>query len=77
MAVIFFQLNFFELWLDGKGWAGGFCCSEFFAAEDFVGLLPVKKLVRDFLSENFFADFFRKNFFMGFCYIIFIYIIIL
>ena len=77
MAAIFFQVKIFELRLDGEGWAGGFFCSEFFGVEDFVGLLSMKKLARDFLSEFFFADFFRKNFFMGFCYIIFIYIILL
>ena len=62
MAAIFFQVKIFELRLDGEGWAGRFFCSEFFGAEDFVGFLSVKKLVRDFLSENFFADFFWKIF---------------
>lgn len=62
MAAIFFQVKIFELRLDGEGWAGGFFCSEFFGVEDFVGLLSMKKLARDFFSEIFLRIFLRKLF---------------
>lgn len=44
MAAIFFQVKIFELRLDGEGWAGRFCCFEFFGAEDFCWISFCEKI---------------------------------